>query len=89
MCHADANVVPSNWVKGRHWPHPNYNLDHQCRDFDAAYQWVYEHQAHPPPGFEMFSRPKDGGYSEYDDLPFDPFDEGTVVALKERPTKVE
>lgn len=83
MCHADANIVPSNWVKGRHWPHPNYNLDHKCRDFEAAYQWMYDHQAHPPPGFSFFARPEKGGYSEYPDLPFDPFDAGEQVPLKE------
>lgn len=82
MCHADAGIVPSNWVKGRHWPHPNYNLDHKCRSFDAAYQWVYDHQANPPPGFELFSRPAEGGYSEYLDLPFNPFDAGIQIPLK-------
>lgn len=84
MCHADAGIVPSNWVKGRHWPHPNYNIDHKCRNFDAAYQWVYDHQANPPPGFELFARPAEGGYSEYPDLPFDPFDAGTQIPLKEK-----
>lgn len=84
MCHADANIVTSNWVKGRHWPHPNYNLDHKCRDFDAAYKWSFDHQATPPPGFEMFTRPEEGGYSDYPDLPFDPFDAGTVIPLKEK-----
>ena len=69
MCDADTSVMTYNWVKGHRFPHPNFNVQHKCRDFDAVFNWALERQAHAPEqGY--ISRPAD--YVEFDDPPFDP-----------------
>lgn len=33
MCDADAGLVTYSWLKN-HWsPHPNFNVQHKCRDY--------------------------------------------------------
>ncbi|ATZ56076.1 hypothetical protein BCIN_12g06100 [Botrytis cinerea B05.10] len=72
MCNADITVVTYNWLKNHESPHPNFNSQHKCRDFDAALEWAIANQAPPPKEGKVY-RPTDGThYFEYDDLPFDP-----------------
>ena len=72
MCNADVTVVTYNWLKNHKSPHPNFNSQHKCRDFDAALEWAIANQAPPPKEGKVY-RPTDGThYFEYDDLPFDP-----------------
>lgn len=44
MCHADTNLVSTNWVAGRQKPYPNFNTKHTCRDFNAIVDWAWNHQ---------------------------------------------
>lgn len=44
MCHADTNLVSTNWVAGRQKTYPNFNTKHTCRDFNAIVDWAWNHQ---------------------------------------------
>ncbi|MCJ1447482.1 MAG: hypothetical protein MMC23_007993 [Stictis urceolatum] len=44
MCHADSNLFPSQWVKGRSVPYPNFNVRHTCRDFNSILQYSLDHR---------------------------------------------
>jgi len=34
MCDADPTVITYNWLKKHKSPHPNFNVQHKCRDWD-------------------------------------------------------
>ena len=44
MCDADTSIIPYNWVKGHSRPHPNFNVQHQCRDSEAVLKFARDHQ---------------------------------------------
>lgn len=44
MCHADLSVITHNWVETQRHPWPDFNVRHQCRDFDAVWKWHDENQ---------------------------------------------
>lgn len=35
MCDADSTIVTYNWLKKHTAPHPNFNVQHKCGDYDA------------------------------------------------------
>jgi len=35
MCDADSTIITYNWLKKHSSPHPNFNVQHDCRDYDA------------------------------------------------------
>ncbi|KGO55314.1 Protein of unknown function DUF3328 [Penicillium expansum] len=62
MCHADTNLVSTNWVAGSSLPHPNFNTKHTCRNFDAVVDWAWDHQitirpASKPEGVKELASP--------------------------------
>lgn len=38
MCHADATLLVSDWVDGYPGPWPNFNVDHNCVNWDSVMQ---------------------------------------------------
>ncbi|OAX44326.1 hypothetical protein K503DRAFT_765137 [Rhizopogon vinicolor AM-OR11-026] len=49
MCHSDVTMITYDWVEGRKDPFPNFNVLHQCRDFEKVLDWVDEHYVFVPP----------------------------------------
>ena len=71
MCNADVGVITYSWVKNHYQPHPNFNVQHKCRNWDAVLEWVKEHQLDASSlGRNYFTRPAE--YVEFDEPPFDP-----------------
>ncbi|KAF2471229.1 uncharacterized protein BDR25DRAFT_325024 [Lindgomyces ingoldianus] len=73
MCDADANLITYNWLKGHYIPHPNFNVQHQCRDYDRLLEVAAEHRIDGsifPSGWIL--RPTDRPVIEFDEPPFDP-----------------
>ena len=73
QCDADAGLITYNWLKNHYSPHPNFNVQHQCRNYqdllDVAAQLRVD-------GSEFdkgwILRPTDAPVVEFDVPPFDP-----------------
>ncbi|KAG2127971.1 hypothetical protein DEU56DRAFT_891333 [Suillus clintonianus] len=48
MCRGDVTMLTYDWVKGAKDPFPNFNIPHQCRDFEKVLDWVDEHRVFVP-----------------------------------------
>ncbi|KAG1733892.1 uncharacterized protein EDB91DRAFT_1147818 [Suillus paluster] len=48
MCHGDVTMLTYDWVKGSNDPFPNFNIRHQCRNFEKVLDWVDEHRVSIP-----------------------------------------
>ena len=74
MCDADTSLITYNWLKGHSAPHPNFNVEHQCRDFEPVRQYAWKHRLDPNGSIERayFTRPDNGEWVEFDEPPFDP-----------------
>ena len=65
MCNSDLSIISHRWVKGHPRPYPNFNVLHQCRNFEGITDWVYEqaipvpdgYKWKPTPGSKMFDSP--------------------------------
>ena len=77
MCDADANLVTYNWIKNHYAPKPNFNVQHQCRNYerllDLAAQLKVDGTAFPN-GWIL--RPTDRPVVEFEQPPFEPDAEG-------------
>jgi hypothetical protein len=73
MCDADANVVTYNWVKNHYAPHPNFNVQHQCRDYNRLLD-TQRRQKIDGSQFEhgWILRPADRPVVEFLEPPYDP-----------------
>lgn len=73
-CDADASLLGYNWLKGHYSPHPNFNVQHQCRDFEAVLEYAREHEFDPDGSLVQgfLKRPSDEPWAEFEELPFDP-----------------
>ncbi|KAF4959414.1 hypothetical protein FSARC_10739 [Fusarium sarcochroum] len=43
MCNGNLDIVTFNWVETQTNPFPDFGVKHQCRDFDAIYEWQDKH----------------------------------------------
>jgi Mycotoxin biosynthesis protein UstYa len=43
ICEANVDLVTYNWMEGLDSPFPDFDLTHQCRDFEAILDWHNEH----------------------------------------------
>ena len=43
MCNGNLDILTFNWVETQTNPFPDFNVNHQCRDFDAIYEWQDKH----------------------------------------------
>jgi Mycotoxin biosynthesis protein UstYa len=77
MCDADVGMFGFNWVKNKFGPHANFNVQHQCRDYEQVLRWADEHQADPGHKHpSAFLRPAGHPTVNYEESPHDPFVEG-------------
>ncbi|KAG1820567.1 uncharacterized protein BJ212DRAFT_1038226 [Suillus subaureus] len=49
MCPSDVTMVNYDWVEGLDDPYPNFNIPHQCRDFEKILTWVDDRRVNIPP----------------------------------------
>jgi hypothetical protein len=73
MCEADSNLITYSWLKNHYNPHPNFNVEHQCKDYnrllDASGKYGIPLEAVPEGGIR---RPTDRKVVEFVEPPFDP-----------------
>jgi hypothetical protein len=43
MCKADISLYTYDWIDNYRKPYPNFNIQHECRNFDAVNDWAKEH----------------------------------------------
>ncbi|KAG2148190.1 uncharacterized protein EDB93DRAFT_1250257 [Suillus bovinus] len=48
MCGGDVTMITHDWVEGRTKPFADFNVHHQCRNFDKILDWVDEHRVFVP-----------------------------------------
>jgi hypothetical protein len=48
MCRSDVTMLTYDWVEGVKDPFPNFNIPHQCRNFEKILSWVDEHRVFAP-----------------------------------------
>jgi hypothetical protein len=73
MCDADATLLTYNWIKNHYGPHPNFNVEHKCRDYDRLLEEAARHRVDGslfPKGY--FIRPTDIPVVDFEEPPFDP-----------------
>ncbi|KAL1610822.1 hypothetical protein SLS60_002493 [Paraconiothyrium brasiliense] len=76
MCDADSGLITYSWLKNHYNPHPNFNVQHKCRDYDRLLDASAKH------GFDMERLPKEGvrrpeheNVVDFVEPPFDPLAE--------------
>ncbi|KAJ5037226.1 uncharacterized protein L3040_007403 [Drepanopeziza brunnea f. sp. 'multigermtubi'] len=42
MCTGSTDLLTVNWMETQSFPFPDFNINHQCRDFDALVEWKEE-----------------------------------------------
>ncbi|KAN0122841.1 protein of unknown function (DUF3328) domain containing protein [Hyaloscypha variabilis] len=42
MCTANTDLVTMNWMETQSNPFPDFNISHQCRDFEPLVEWMKE-----------------------------------------------
>ena len=76
MCDADTGIVTYNWLKGHSRPHPNFNVQHQCRDSETVLKFARDHQIDKDNSDRIDAdllKPTDGPIMEFEgEPPFDP-----------------
>ena len=40
MCHGDIAILTHTWIPDYRWPWPNFEIAHECRDWDALLEWA-------------------------------------------------
>lgn len=40
MCSANTDLITLQWVETQLYPYSDFNIYHQCRDFDALLDWT-------------------------------------------------
>ncbi|KAG2068285.1 hypothetical protein BDR04DRAFT_1079564 [Suillus decipiens] len=48
MCRGDVTMVTYDWVEGAEYPTPDFNVLHQCRNFQKILDWVDKHRVVVP-----------------------------------------
>ena len=73
MCDADMTLITYNWVSNHYQPHPNFNVQHKCRNFEAAMEWTLDRRINASSlEHNYFTRPEGEAVIEFEEPPFDP-----------------
>ncbi|KAG1740975.1 hypothetical protein EDB19DRAFT_1707136 [Suillus lakei] len=48
MCNGDVNMITNDWVEGLVNPQGDFNVPHQCRNFEKILDWADEHRVFVP-----------------------------------------
>jgi len=67
MCDADSTLITYNWLKNHYYPHPNFNVQHQCRDYDRLLEVAESRKIE-----DTFLRPEGKVVVDFEEVPFDP-----------------
>ena len=72
MCEADARIITYNWIKKHLAPKPNFNVQHQCRNYDRLLD-IAAKQRIDGSNFAngWILRPSDKPVAEFPEPPFD------------------
>jgi hypothetical protein len=57
MCHGDISLVTFDWTDDELLPNANFNVKHECRNFDAIRDWAKAHQANKAQIIDPYGRP--------------------------------
>jgi hypothetical protein len=71
MCDADQTMITYNWLKRHKSPHPNFNVQHQCRNYSALIETAKRNKVDT----DMIPKRSDfekGSLIDFTDPPFDP-----------------
>jgi len=71
MCDADPALITFNWLNDRLAPHPNFNVQHKCRNYSRLLELAESYRVADellPSKLEMAGK----DLLEYEDPPFDP-----------------
>ncbi|CAD6444379.1 4caf3544-55f1-43c9-a686-2f3867f19e4f [Sclerotinia trifoliorum] len=85
MCDADTAFITYNWMKGYRSPSPNFNVQHECRDFNAILEYARDNQVDKENSERIdFNRlkPDDGLIMEFEGEP--PFDPDAVPSIRQQ-----
>ena len=58
MCNANVDIITHHWVDVQKHPFPDFNINHQCRDFEAVLKWQEENVVDPVK-YQTLRRPVD------------------------------
>lgn len=76
VCDADAGLITYSWLKNHYNPHPNFNVQHQCRNYnrllEASAKYGVGMEVLPKDGIR---RPEDEKVVDYLEPPFNPLAE--------------
>ncbi|PVH94102.1 hypothetical protein DM02DRAFT_661360 [Periconia macrospinosa] len=67
MCEADSSLITYNWLKNHYYPHPNFNVEHQCRNYDRLLEVSEIRRVG-----RSFLRPEGKTVIDFVEEPFDP-----------------
>ncbi|KAG1719047.1 hypothetical protein EDB19DRAFT_1788046 [Suillus lakei] len=48
MCNGDVTMITNDWMEGFANPQADFNVPHQCRNFEKILDWVDEHRVFVP-----------------------------------------
>ncbi|KAL5386142.1 hypothetical protein DPSP01_004226 [Paraphaeosphaeria sporulosa] len=76
VCDADPGLITYNWLENHYNPHPNFNVQHKCRDYnrllDASARYGVEMSVLPEEGIRRTEGEK---VVDFVEPPFDPLAE--------------
>lgn len=67
MCEADASLITYNWLKHHYYPHPNFNVEHQCRNYSRLVEVAETRKV-----AMTFPKPEGKPVIDFVEAPFDP-----------------
>ena len=76
MCDASSALITYNWVDNHYHPHPNFNVQQKCRNYQDLLEKVEEWGIDRKLLVNGIFRPTDRPVAEFNEPPFDPFAEG-------------
>ncbi|KAJ8066988.1 hypothetical protein OCU04_004367 [Sclerotinia nivalis] len=85
MCDADTGIITYNWMKGHRNPHPNFNVQHECRDFNAILEYARDNQVDKENSERIDVerlKPDNGLMMEFEGEP--PFDPDAVPSIRQQ-----
>ena len=72
MCHGDIALHTFDWIPHYRRPEPNFNVVHECRNFEAIYDWAEKHSV-PTLAGDVLIHPELGEYAKEPTSPRFPF----------------
>lgn len=73
MCDADASLITYNWIKNHYAPKPNFNVQHQCRNYNHILDTARKFKADGSSFANgWILRPSDRHVIDFPEPPFDP-----------------